>query len=606
MIVNDFDRRSFAGSSPSSVSRGTENPAYFENADMHREYDRLRQQGDTPNANRVQWEIALANQQLIWWFAKRLWKKWTPATLSVQDLAHYGIFGILRAIEKFNPVFETKLSTYASWWIRRSIESAIFENGPTIRIPEYKINQKAQIDAAALELLEQGLEPTLDSVARQLNLREDERCKSNPARQRMVWTSEDVDAVNSSMIQVMGSLDKPVYTDSQETLHSVVPDQRPQDAYGDPHASPFLRQGFRRIVQSSGLSVRDQLVLDLYFYGQSHNKDELVRLFGAAREQVLELLDAFETKCETLFKLVQVKRQLLFGVLRYCRMPEKQRQLIVAAANDALARTEALLGESDTGMELVIGAFAQHPGLAREIEILVTLQDGERMMLGVYFCGDDLSKQELGILCNVSRERVRQIVDAFTRKFRGPLSRLFLRDYHSPEEVCRSMLARQCVRLQGEIDTYLETKPLRNMAEMLRQYYIEHLSRKDMSQTSGLPAGTVSNRLKRVATKLRAVPESLGFLFCGGITSLRPKEVFARQVWDCLSADMQKQCCRELSDDEMLVLRGRLALDGAHLRMKALADRMGRSNPAEISVLLDRALDQFVEQAGQFFLQAAE
>ena len=596
--MSDFERRFF----DANAVPATDQPAYFENAVMHQEYDRLRQQGDLQNANRVQWELALANQQLIWWFAKRLWKKWTPATLSVQDLAHYGIFGILRAIEKFNPSFDTKLSTYASWWIRRSIESAIFENGPTIRIPEYKINQKAQIDAASLELLEQGREPTLEHIAQQLNVREAERCEANPERQRTVWTAEDVEGVNRSMIQVMGSLDKPVYGDSQETLHSIVPDERQHDA----HASPFLRQGFRRIVQSSGLSARDRLVIDLYFYGQSHNKDEICRLFRIERERVADLLDVFERRCATMFKLVQVKRQLLFGALRYCRMSEPQQQLLVGAAYDPLARSEVLLGEPDGGMELLIDALGTHPALAVEIDVLAQLPERERIMLGVYFCGDDLSKQELGILCNVSRERVRQIVDAFTRKFRGPLSRLFLRDYHSPEEVCRSMLARRCAAQQETIDRYLECRPLRTMAPMLRQYYIEHLSRKEMSELSGLPAGTVSNRLKRVANKLGDVPAELHFLFCGSITSLRPKEVFARQVWECLPAAERRNCCRELTADELAVLRGRLALDGTHLRMKAIADRMGRSNPAEISVLLDRALDRFVEQAGQYFLQAAD
>ena len=59
-------------------------------------------------------------------------KRYHYPTMDVQDLAQYGVIGLMRAIQDFDPD-RCKLSTYAYAWIRQSIQHAIEKFGPIVR-----------------------------------------------------------------------------------------------------------------------------------------------------------------------------------------------------------------------------------------------------------------------------------------------------------------------------------------------------------------------------------------------------------------------------------------------------------------------------------------
>lgn len=87
-------------------------------------------QGDVYSRN----ELIKTNMKLIENIAQ---KSIQTTTLTKSDLIQEGIFGLVKALEKFNPSLGFKFSTYASWWIKQSMFKAISEQSYAYNIPVY-------------------------------------------------------------------------------------------------------------------------------------------------------------------------------------------------------------------------------------------------------------------------------------------------------------------------------------------------------------------------------------------------------------------------------------------------------------------------------------
>ena len=85
-------------------------------------------------------QLAMANMKLVAHVAKRFRERGIP----YPDLMQEGFCGLLEAIDRFNLTHQTKLATYATWWIRQSMQRAVASGAYPVRLTPRHLRQLAQ------------------------------------------------------------------------------------------------------------------------------------------------------------------------------------------------------------------------------------------------------------------------------------------------------------------------------------------------------------------------------------------------------------------------------------------------------------------------------
>ena len=227
-------------------------------------------------------------------------RKYSSYGLALDDLIHEGVLGIMHALDKFDTSKDFRLSTYASWWIRASIQDYILKNWSVVRTGS-TASQKAlffnlkkikqQINDVSKEYMGQS---EIDKVSSMLNVK-----------------SLEVQNMESRLTGGDLHLNQKVDNESDNDLMSLLADERqnPEEVYENLNDIKVKKDYINSAI--STLNEREKTIIKLRkFQEKSITLDELGKKLKISKERVRQIeTKALEKLKKTILEISQQDKE---------------------------------------------------------------------------------------------------------------------------------------------------------------------------------------------------------------------------------------------------------------------------------------------------------
>tara|TARA_B100000945_G_scaffold68735_1_gene52046 strand:- start:1297 stop:2160 length:864 start_codon:yes stop_codon:yes gene_type:complete len=220
-------------------------------------------------------------------------KKYKSYGLPLDDLIHEGVLGIMHALEKFDISKGFRLSTYASWWIRASIQDYILKNWSVVKTGS-TASQKAlffnlrkikkQISNVSSDYMGQK---EIDKVSAMLNVK-----------------NFEVQNMESRLSGGDVFLNQKIDNDSENDLMSLLEDDRanPEESFQDFNDGKIKKDYIEKAILT--LNERERTIIKLRkLREKSITLDELGQMLKISKERVRQI----ETKALEKLKIIILK-----------------------------------------------------------------------------------------------------------------------------------------------------------------------------------------------------------------------------------------------------------------------------------------------------------